>query len=102
MKALKAVLVEKHIGAVLVGFILAQAVNHLVTLVLTPVTNGAVRWVRDVDRVSLPPIFSPAELIVGFVRTALFLGAGLLILKWLYLERQDSQPSEALESEMSE
>lgn len=94
MNKLKNVLVERHIGAVLIGLILAQGVSALVAVILSPLQNAMARSRASVfDR--FPPVFSTYELVMGFARAAVVLGIGLLLVKWLYMPKEEAVEEEA-------
>lgn len=98
MRAFKSVLVDRHIGAVLVGFVLAQGVASIVELIMVPVGNAAFRWTSNPDFTRLPPIFPPSEIFIGLARSAILVGVGFLILKWLYL----TEPAPHVQPETSD
>ncbi len=94
MNKIKNVLVERHIGAVLIGLILSQGVAGLAAVILSPLQNAMARSHASVyDR--FPPVFSPYELVVGSARAAVMLAIGLLLLKWLYLPKEEAAEEEA-------
>jgi len=98
VRTLKSVLIDRHIGALLVGFVLAQGVASLVGLFLVPIGNASLRWVTNPGFTTLPPLFPPGEMLIGVARTVAYVGVGLLILKWLYL----TQPEPLEEPDTSE
>ena len=87
MNGFKQVLVERHIGAVLVGFILAQGLMALVSVIMYPIQNAFLRS-QNAAFASSPPTFSLPELLLGLLRVAVTISVGLLLLKWLYLPKE--------------
>jgi hypothetical protein len=84
-------LITSYSGAVLVGWILAQGVMSGVGLVMYPAMQLVNRqFVRQQGSVlgSYRPeinLFDPVQLGVAALKAALILGAGLLLLRWLYI-----------------
>ena len=87
----KTALIESYSGAVLVGWILAQGVMSVVGVVMYPamqlVNRRFVRQQGSVLGSNRPEIdlFDPIQLGVGALKAVLILGAGLLLLRWLYM-----------------
>jgi hypothetical protein len=96
------VLVERHIGAVLIGLVLSEGVTILAATLVSPIANA---FMRSRQRLgvfdSAPPIFSPSELIIGFSRAAVVIVIGLLLLKWLYLPKKELVMEEEAEREQA-
>src|SRR5512147_3144751 len=90
MNKIKQVLVDRHIGAVLIGLVLSEGMTILAATLVSPIANAFMRSRQKLGVFdSAPPIFSPYELIIGFSRAAVVIAIGLLLLKWLYLPKEE-------------
>lgn len=81
MNKFKDALVDRHIGAVLVGMILSHGVTGLVAALAYQLPRLIMRTPSSMFE------FSASELVVGFAQAVATIAIGLLLLKWLYLPK---------------
>jgi hypothetical protein len=90
---IRTALVTSYSGAVLTGWILANGVLSGVGIFLLPVYQLATREINRQHSAlrggftgsGTEPIFDWVQLGVGVLKAVLILGAGLLLLHWLYM-----------------
>lgn len=84
MRRIREVLLNEYIGAIAIGFIVAQAVAGIVSTVVQPV---AFYWEsrRRPANFFESPAFPWDSVLLSFVSVVLYLLAAYLLLHWLYL-----------------
>jgi multisubunit Na+/H+ antiporter MnhB subunit len=84
MRRIREVLLNEYIGAIAIGFILAQVVAGIVSTVVTPI---AFYWEsrRRPANAFESRAFSWESLLVPLVSVVLYLLAAYLLVHWLYL-----------------
>src|SRR5215471_5182156 len=89
MRRLREVLVNEYIGAIAIGFLLAQAAGGVVGVILQPlITYFEQRGRPQSIFAPTPSVFNWPQLIVGTVSVVLHLLAAWLLLYWLYLRKR--------------
>ena len=87
MKRLREILLTQYIGAITIGFILAQAAIGFVSEITQTVAGY---WVLQSQRSALGPStsFPWANFLTSMVSIALNLVVGFLLIRWLYAEEK--------------
>jgi hypothetical protein len=106
LKRLRAVLVESFVGAIALGWLLAQGVLHFAYIFSSPIAGWFARreYHRIVDQAVMSPTavvgsstaFSLQDALPELVRSLSILLVAYLLLRWLYfkpIESQTSKPS---------
>jgi len=99
MKRIRQMLLDNYIGAIAIGFIFAQAVFQFIN---TLIQLGTEAWARQLgDRsLSVSPYFNWSQFLMTLASVLLNLGAGVVLLYWLY--SGTVAPNEAEEGEPQE
>jgi hypothetical protein len=94
MRKLREILQHQYIGAITIGFILAQAVTTIVGVV---VQCGAYSWEIQhwAGRYDRKPNFPWETLAISLVSGVLYLIPAYLLIRWLYYEREVVDGTEA-------
>ena len=93
-KRLKRILVESYIGAIALGYLLAESVLYLINIVAAPVTA----WAQQQYRTAIPGHVSWANLALAdaidpLVKFILLLVLWYILVRWLYLEKPAKEAS---------
>lgn len=86
---MKRALVESYVGAIALGYVFAQSIGHLVGIFAAPIGG----WISRTEYGGLMPHpsalpgFSIEEALPELVRFSLLLFLGVVLLRWLYMER---------------
>jgi hypothetical protein len=85
MRRIREILLTQYIGAITIGFILAQAVIQFVNAI---VQAGTDLWVREhgSTALSVSRYFNWTQFLITMSSVALNLIAGFLLLYWVYSE----------------
>jgi hypothetical protein len=86
MQRIREILLTEHIGAITIGFILAQAITGFVS---TFVQSGAVYWVSRNTTASVfagRQAFSRSSLVIPLIAVALYFLVAYFLMRWLYLQ----------------
>jgi hypothetical protein len=84
MQRIREVLLNEYIGAITIGFILAQAVAGIISAVVQPI---AFYWTsRQKSSIFDRAAFPWDHLILSLVSAALYFLAAYLLLRWLYFQ----------------
>ncbi|HXT85507.1 MAG TPA: hypothetical protein VN745_00660 [Verrucomicrobiae bacterium] len=98
-KQLKSILVESYVGAIALGYLLAESVLYLVSLVAAPVTAWATeeRYRTTMSRQMSWADLAGPDLIETLVKFILLLLFWFILIRWLYFRRPDepTQPAPA-------
>lgn len=106
MSKLKRALVESHIGAIALGYLLAEAVLYFIGIFSSPVAT----WLADKRSATImnrPPVSTPLLLqssLPQFMNFLVLVILWYILLRWLYLERpqkRTSTPVPSLNKEQS-
>jgi predicted Kef-type K+ transport protein len=96
-KRLKGVLVESYVGAIALGYLLAESVLYLVTVVAAPVTAWATedRYRTEMSRQMSWADLAAPDLLEPLVKFILLLVFWYILIRWLYYERPErpTQPA---------
>lgn len=86
MNRIKQVLVEKHIGAILIALFLNRSISFAFETITIPISNRmlAATW----QTMGQPPNLSPYQVVMNLAGVILYGGAAALLLKWLYFPSQ--------------
>jgi hypothetical protein len=92
---LKQALVDSFVGAIALGYALAQCILHFVNIFASPIAGWITRSeYRDVIAHNTPLIgFTFRDALPELVRFALLLAAWYLLLRWLYFTPVRPEPS---------
>ena len=90
-KRLKSVLVESYVGAIALGYLLAQSVLYLVTVVAAPVTAWATeeRYRTAMSRQMSWADLAVPDLLEPLVKFILLLVFWYILIRWLYFKRPE-------------
>lgn len=93
-KRLKRALVESYVGAIALGYLLAESVLYLINVVAAPETA----WAQQQYRAGLPGHVSWATLaqtyaLDSLVKFIILLALWYILLRWLYFEKPPKQSS---------
>jgi len=89
MRRLREVLVNEYIGAIAIGFLLAQAAGGVIGVILQPLITYFENRSRRQSIFAAPPsVFNWPQLILGIVSIVLHLLAALLLYLWLYRKKK--------------
>ncbi len=86
MQRLKEVLVEKHIGAILIALLLSQTFTNLVYTLSVPIRNVLINATGS--PLMQQPLLAPDQITAGLVNIVLYGAAAGVLLKWLYFPPQ--------------
>jgi ABC-type Fe3+-siderophore transport system permease subunit len=98
MKRIREILLTQYIGAITVGFILAQAAIHFINEIAGAVAEY---WAIQQDQGSAmgtPRSFHWANFIVSMASVALHLLVGVLLIRWLYADEKTQSGDQEAES----
>jgi uncharacterized membrane protein YccF (DUF307 family) len=89
-KRLKRALVDSYIGAIALGYLLAEVVLHFVAIFALPVANWAgqkavLSW-APISRSEAPPRLQFQDALPELLNFLLLLVFWYILLRWLYLE----------------
>lgn len=98
LKRMKQVLVESYIGAIALGYLLAQVILQFVAVFSAPVASWAQQrtvllWTSQISRSGPPPSLQFQEGLPRLVDFLLLLLFWYILLRWLYLEKPAKQTS---------
>lgn len=89
MRRLREILLNEYIGAIAIGFLLAQAVGGIISVILQPLITYLDNRGRPASIFApAPSIFNWPQLILGIISIVLHLLAALLLYLWLYRKRE--------------
>lgn len=95
MSKLKRALVESYIGAIALGYLLAEAVLYFIGIFIAPVAT----WLADKRSAAImnrPPVSTPLLLqssLPQFMNFLVLLILWYILLRWLYLEKPAKKTS---------
>jgi predicted Kef-type K+ transport protein len=97
LKRLKRALVDSYVGAIALGYLLAESVLYFINFVAAPVTA----WAQQQYRTGTSSHLGWADLVQVYAIDPLFKFIALLVfwyilLRWLYLERPKKESSAAI------
>lgn len=95
MSKLKAVLIERYIGAIVVAMLIVDGLQNLLGIIVYPLQYVLLRKSKQ-SPFNLPeqPL-DPAVLMLGICRAAIPLIVAYILISWLYLRREvPSGPTE--------
>jgi len=101
MKKIREALLNQHIGAITIGFVLALAISNFVNAL---VQSGLTYWnVREQAKTDfrMTAYFPWTVLIVAFVSMALYVLVAFILMRWLYFSKNldiPESPTEAKET----
>lgn len=102
LKRLKSVIVESYVGAVALGYLLAESVLYLVNVVAAPATAWATeeRYRTAMSRQVSWTALARADLVEPLAKFILLLVFWYILIRWLYFKRpeQPAKPAAAPES----
>src|SRR5579864_5977285 len=89
MNRIRDILRNEYIGAIAIGFLLAQALGGIVAVVLQPI----IMLIQNRGRsssifASAPSIFNWPQLILGVISAVLYLIFAMFLFVWLYPKKQ--------------
>ena len=84
MRRLRETLRDEYIGAIAIGFLLAQAIGGIIGVILQPLITYFQNRGRRPSIFASQTNFNWPELILGVISIVLHLLAALLLLYWLY------------------
>lgn len=86
---MKRALVESYVGAIALGYVFAQSIGHLAGIFATPIGGWISRTEYGglVPHSSALPGFSLEDALPELIRFLLLLLLGVVLLRWLYMER---------------
>ncbi|HEY6971133.1 MAG TPA: hypothetical protein VJA94_18130 [Candidatus Angelobacter sp.] len=87
MRRLREILRDEYIGAIAIGFLLAQAIGGVIGVILQPLITYFQNRGRRPSIFASQTNFNWPELILGVISIILHLLAALLLLYWLYLKK---------------
>lgn len=93
LKRFKRALVESYVGAIALGYLLAETVLHFCYTFATPVSGWVSRTeYRDpLGRTTLPQGFRLQEGLPELVRFVVLLVSWCLLMYWLYVKREKTE-----------
>jgi hypothetical protein len=94
---LKQAVVESYVGAIALGYLLAQLIEHFVNIFASPIAVWVARkqYGEFAPRTSAPVVFSLQDALPELVRFLLLLLLWSVLLRWLYfmpLKKGTSEP----------
>lgn len=108
-KRIKQALVESYIGAIALGYLLAEVVVHFTGIFSAPVASWAEQktvssWTSGISHSPARPAFGISDSLPEVLNFLLLLLFWYILLRWLYFEkpaRQSSAPESASNPEPS-
>lgn len=98
LKRLRRTLVESYVGAIALGWLLAQGILHFAYVFSSPVAGWVARYeYRQIsDRLSPPSSFLFQDALLELVRSFFLLLVWYVLMRWLYfkpLEKETLEPA---------
>lgn len=87
MERVKTALITSYAGTILTGWILANGVMSVISIIMLPILQVLDRSYNQQSALGTSSfrLFDPTQLALGALRAVLILAAGLLLLRWLYM-----------------
>lgn len=87
MRRLREILLNEYIGAIAIGFLLAQAIGGIIGVILQPIITYFENRGRPQSIFASQSNFSWPSLVLSAISIVLHLLAAFLLLYWLYLKK---------------
>ncbi|MBI2683115.1 MAG: hypothetical protein HYX26_07870 [Acidobacteriales bacterium] len=87
---MKKLLAERHIGAILIAFLWAQAIGELIQLLIYPITIAVQRYQNSSASQSLGFEDMVTSISFRLLDLALYFGIGYFLAQWIYREKIQS------------
>jgi hypothetical protein len=90
LNRLRIALVTSYVGAIGLGYLLAQALLHISLIFASPVASWLSR--REYPGLGAPTQFFPQDAIPELIKSVVLLLVGYGLLRWLYFKPIDLEP----------